>query len=306
MSDFLTNLVVRSFSPAASFQPMVESTSTAPYVEPQEREATELLAVVTPPVQVPDEPVIKSAVDTTTSTEHHELSPVAPIKFEPEKHEFQQQSVVPPPRETPDPPLKTETPRVIQSPVQPHQPATRQLMRKAVPATPQPMRAAPRLRTTSTRTHKSEPPIVEQVVEHVTENLTQQVIERPAMTIENHRHINKIQNRHEINKIENHQEINTQEITSSTFTTLVPKPSVQPLPSPHVRKARISPPLAQPTGDVQPSAAALPPETVVNVAIGRIEVRATPPPTPRRERQSTGPKIMTLDDYVQQRSRGAQ
>jgi hypothetical protein len=56
---------------------------------------------------------------------------------------------------------------------------------------------------------------------------------------------------------------------------------------------------------VQP-AVALPPETVVNVAIGRIEVRATPATTPRRERQASGPKVMTLDDYVQQRSRGAQ
>ncbi|HEX6045669.1 MAG TPA: hypothetical protein VFZ22_14345, partial [Pyrinomonadaceae bacterium] len=120
---------------------------------------------------------------------------------------------------------------------------------------------------------------------------------------ENHHEITKIQNRHEINEIESHQEINKQEITSS-FTTLVPKPAVQPLPLPHVRKTRSIPPLAQPPDEVQPPAA-LPPETVVNVAIGRIEVRATPATTPRRERPS-GPKIMTLDDYVQQRSRGAQ
>jgi hypothetical protein len=46
-------------------------------------------------------------------------------------------------------------------------------------------------------------------------------------------------------------------------------------------------------------------DTVVNVAIGRIEVRATSPAGPKRERQSGGPKVMTLDDYVHQR-RGTQ
>jgi hypothetical protein len=309
MSDFLTNLVVRSFSPAASFQPMVES--TASYVEPQEA-ITEQPVTVTAksPVQATDakhedEPVEAASplIEMQPEPVRGEILVTDQKIFEPVKHEFQEKSVVPPPLETPAPVVKSETtpsiesPQpVIQSPVQHHQPSKpQQVMRKPASADPSPVKAAappspppvikPRLRTATTRTHRSEPPIVEQVVEHVTEHLTQQVIERPAVTVKNH------------------QEINKQEITSS-FTTLVPKPAVQPLPAPHVRKTRNTPSLAQPSDEVQP-AAALPPETVVNVAIGRIEVRATPTTTPRRERQSPGPKVMTLDDYVQQRSRGA-
>ena len=60
------------------------------------------------------------------------------------------------------------------------------------------------------------------------------------------------------------------------------------------------------SGQVPFEAAAQPPltETVVNVAIGRIEVRATSTESPKREQQSKGPKVMNLDDYMQQRSRG--
>ena len=310
MSDFLTNLVVRSFSPAASFQPMVESTTS--YVEPQQ-ESIEPVAIAKPPVQTTDQKHEDEPIEAPPLIETHpesvraEILRADPKTFEPVKHEFHEKSVVPPPLEILDPPRKAETttpptvespPPVIQSPVQRQQSSKPQpVMRKPVSADPAPVKAAapspppsppvikPRLRTATTRTHKSEPPIVEQVVEHVTEHLTQQVIERPAVTVENHREINK------------------QEITPS-FTTLVPKPAVQPLPLPHVRKTRTTPPLAQLSDEVQP-AVALPPETVVNVAIGRIEVRATPATTPRRERQSPGPKVMTLDDYVQQRSRGA-
>ncbi|HEX6044635.1 MAG TPA: hypothetical protein VFZ22_09125, partial [Pyrinomonadaceae bacterium] len=193
MSDFLTNLVVRSFSPAPSFQPMVAPAAST-YVEPYETVTeTPVTATAKPPVPIADERVVNTPVVPAESIGHHELPPVAPEKFEPVKHEFQEQSVVPAASlETTDP--RPETPPVVESPVQP---ATRQLMRKAVRATPQPKPAAPRLRTTTRRasaTHKSEPPIVEQVVEHVTEHLTQQVVERPAVTIENHHEITKIQN----------------------------------------------------------------------------------------------------------------
>jgi hypothetical protein len=46
-------------------------------------------------------------------------------------------------------------------------------------------------------------------------------------------------------------------------------------------------------------------ETIINVAIGRIEVHATAMESPKREHQTKGPKVMNLDDYMQQRSRGS-
>ena len=48
----------------------------------------------------------------------------------------------------------------------------------------------------------------------------------------------------------------------------------------------------------------LPDETIINVAIGRIEVRATPSESSKRERQLKGPRMMTLDEYARQRDRG--
>jgi hypothetical protein len=60
------------------------------------------------------------------------------------------------------------------------------------------------------------------------------------------------------------------------------------------------------SGQVPFETAAQPPltETIVNVAIGRIEVRATSTESAKREQQAKGPKVMNLDDYMQQRSRG--
>ena len=42
----------------------------------------------------------------------------------------------------------------------------------------------------------------------------------------------------------------------------------------------------------------------VQVTIGRIEVRATPPPTPRPQAQRTAPPAMSLDDYLNSRAKG--
>ena len=51
-----------------------------------------------------------------------------------------------------------------------------------------------------------------------------------------------------------------------------------------------------PTGTTTPS---------IQVTIGRIEVRATPPPPPTRSpAQRTAPSVMSLDDYVNQRMKG--
>lgn len=291
MSDFLTNLVIRSFSRTPSFQPMM-----AP--APSEADPAE-------PEQQPLEPPVTKAkppVEHTDKTDEPKLTePVAAA-------------------------ITLENPKIIESP----KPV---LTEKAVipPALETPTPQAQRPIATSTR--KSEPPVVEQVIEQITE----QVIERPTVTIRNKQQITKqafttqaITNREITNQaitkreitnqnitnqqitnqeianqqISNH-EITNQDITNheinNSFSTLVPKPTAQPLPSVPT-KTRPSRPVVKPS--VEPAPATLPPETVINVAIGRIEVRATPPSTPRRERQPA-PKVMTLDDYVQQRSRGA-
>ena len=46
------------------------------------------------------------------------------------------------------------------------------------------------------------------------------------------------------------------------------------------------------------------PEPVINVTIGRIEVRATPASTPQSQKTRSTPPVMTLDEYLQKRSKG--
>lgn len=46
------------------------------------------------------------------------------------------------------------------------------------------------------------------------------------------------------------------------------------------------------------------PTPTIQVTIGRIEVRATPPSTPRPQPQRSGPPVMSLDDYLNQRAKG--
>ncbi|HEV7473376.1 MAG TPA: hypothetical protein VGN90_04950 [Pyrinomonadaceae bacterium] len=86
----------------------------------------------------------------------------------------------------------------------------------------------------------------------------------------------------------------------ATLTTLVPKSRAEALPQNARSRPRLSFRNAFDESATQPP----PAETVINVAIGRIEVRATPADSVRRERQRTRPKTMNLDDYQQQRSRG--
>src|SRR6266566_8766799 len=50
----------------------------------------------------------------------------------------------------------------------------------------------------------------------------------------------------------------------------------------------------------QPSA----PAPMIQVTIGRIEVRATPPPAPHSQPRRSGPAVMGLDEYLSQRARG--
>ena len=44
--------------------------------------------------------------------------------------------------------------------------------------------------------------------------------------------------------------------------------------------------------------------STVQVTIGRIEVRAMPPPTPRTHPQRSGPPVMSLEEYLNQRAKG--
>jgi hypothetical protein len=91
-----------------------------------------------------------------------------------------------------------------------------------------------------------------------------------------------------------------QEIKTS-LTTLIPKVSMQPLLPVNVRtRPNLESRHSRDENGAQPSLN----ETIINVAIGRIEVRATPAESSKREHQAKGPKVMNLDDYMQQRSRG--
>jgi hypothetical protein len=96
-------------------------------------------------------------------------------------------------------------------------------------------------------------------------------------------------------------ELEERQQTITSFTTLIPKTSTQPLLPVNIK----SRPDVH-TSDMRDEAVTNAPsqETVINVAIGRIEVRASSAPAAKRERQTSGPKVMNLDDYMQQRSRG--
>lgn len=84
--------------------------------------------------------------------------------------------------------------------------------------------------------------------------------------------------------------------------TLIPKPPAKPPLVPNFN-ARSS--LSAPLMPNVPARDAWPPETVINVTIGRIEVRATPPPATKPERQRSAPPVMGLDEYLRQRNGGS-
>ncbi|MEK6336872.1 MAG: hypothetical protein AABM67_18260 [Acidobacteriota bacterium] len=91
-----------------------------------------------------------------------------------------------------------------------------------------------------------------------------------------------------------------QEVRPS-FTALIPKVSTQSL-LPVNLKSR--PNLDSTHAPYETVAQVHPGETIINIAIGRIEVRATQRERSTGERQLKGPRVMDLDDYVRQRSRG--
>jgi hypothetical protein len=90
------------------------------------------------------------------------------------------------------------------------------------------------------------------------------------------------------------------EVTRSV-SPLIPKISTQSL-LPVSIKSRQN--LDSKQATYQSANRVLPDETIINVAIGRIEVRATPSESSKRERQPKGPRVMDLDEYARQRSRG--
>ena len=63
----------------------------------------------------------------------------------------------------------------------------------------------------------------------------------------------------------------------------------------------IAPAIPYPAGPERPVSQ---PEPVINVTIGRIEVRATPASTPQSQKTRSTPPVMTLDEYLQQRGKG--
>ena len=295
MSDFLTNLVMRSFAQTPSVQPVTALTYAAP--EPQIETAAPVEHVVEPvkktPIIVQNAETIQNTNERGLIAEESPSFPVTPVQHE--HVEINSELRQPEPAHESVFSSPAEPDNTIAPPVPPKQ----------------------RVSTPPVQVQKVvEPLIVEQVVERVTERPTVKTIERPTITtIE--RSTKEIIEQPSITSIERTIERsgeqssitieNTEHVTNS-FTTLVPKVETQPLPvAAAARNLKHHPtrPQAAVPDEEQQQTPAPSSETVINVAIGRIEVRATPAPTTRRERQQ-GPKVMTLDDYLQQRSRGTQ
>lgn len=292
MSDFLTNLVMRSFAQTPSVQPMTLSTYATPEPQPepqpesQPQPQIETAAPVEPVVDPikqkveiarPPKPTPVQHVETVQNTNERELVVQEASLTEvptPQQIHFAD-PVSRKPEHTPEsvvPNVISKTDHTIAPPVQPVV-----QVKKTV-----------------------EPLTVEHVVEHIVERPTVRTIEHSTIETIDRPSVTSLERTIEPSSITIE---NTEHVTNS-FTTLVPKITPQSLPVriPKARSAQrpVDLPVEQETAPPVAS-----PETVINVAIGRIEVRATPAPTQRRERQQ-GPKVMTLDDYAQQRSRGAQ
>ncbi len=91
-----------------------------------------------------------------------------------------------------------------------------------------------------------------------------------------------------------------QQSTPAPLSTLIPKPG-------EGRAAvavKAQPNLIRPSAPDKVAAEVSQPETIINVTIGRIEVRATPAQPSRPERHRSAPQVMTLDDYLRKRSGG--
>ena len=82
------------------------------------------------------------------------------------------------------------------------------------------------------------------------------------------------------------------EIHPLITATTRPRPQMAPYVKPVAPPPRVQ---ATATQELSPT---------IQVTIGRIEVRATPPPAPSAQKRRAEPPVMSLDAYLQQRSRG--
>lgn len=80
--------------------------------------------------------------------------------------------------------------------------------------------------------------------------------------------------------------------------TIIPRPHAEPRAAIAIQP-RIEPPVAH----GPPAAQRAEPAPIIQVTIGRIDVRATPPAA-QPPRQRAQPAVMSLDEYLRQRSRG--
>ncbi|HKR12652.1 MAG TPA: hypothetical protein VJT15_11370 [Pyrinomonadaceae bacterium] len=279
MSDFLTNLVMRSFAQTPSVQPMTLSTYAAP--EPQ-IETAPVEHVVDPIKQKTEVALLTRTTpveraETVQNTDERglmiEKAPLAEVLIPPQDH-----FTDPEPRQ-PEPTPKSVFPNVISKTDHTIAPA-----------------AQPAVQVKKT----IEPLLVEQVVEHIVERPTVRTIEHSTTETIDRPSVTSLERTIEHSSIT----IENREHATNSFTTLVPKITPQSLPV-RIPKARSAQRPVDLPSEQETAPPVTSPETVINVAIGRIEVRATPAPAQRRERQQ-GPKVMTLDDYAQQRSRGTQ
>jgi len=90
------------------------------------------------------------------------------------------------------------------------------------------------------------------------------------------------------------------ELPASEPSQPTPLASIAPAPEPAIQPLR---PVVTPLPDLAARNIPLVPAPTVNVTIGRIEVRATPPITSPR-RSTPQPNLMSLDDYLRSRANG--
>lgn len=88
-------------------------------------------------------------------------------------------------------------------------------------------------------------------------------------------------------------------VPENVFTSPTPPQSAPPLaPAPLPSEARSS------QRDVPPVSQPAPPETLVNITIGRVEVRLNPLPTPSPAQLPARPRVISLEEYLKRRERG--
>ena len=91
-----------------------------------------------------------------------------------------------------------------------------------------------------------------------------------------------------------------QQSTRAPLSALIPKPGQERART--VVKAQTN--IMKQDGPEMVAADVSRPETIINVTIGRIEVRATPAQPSKPERRPSAPQVMSLDDYLRKRSGG--